>query len=330
MLTSWPSASGRNCSCLSTSVSRCPRSSWRRVAASSSAVPNWAKAASSRYCAKSSRRPPATLRIARVWGAPPPPRAAKPTVMAGRAPQEQRHLAVGPGMLGEVVVDDQRLLALLHELLAHGAAGVRRQVLEGAGVGGVGRHHHGVLHRPVLLQRRHQRRHLRRLLADRHVDADQVAALLGDHRVQADRRLPREAITDDQLSLATADEAIPDGHLYDATGGTDLVALPDPLVVAEDDGADGVFFQVQGHPYHVVGELQQLAVHAAAQAAYAGGAVAGFDHRPHVHRRDGAAELLYLLPDDRRYLFRSDRHIVLLARSSCSCRALALPCRRQA
>src|SRR3989304_4688235 len=223
-------------------------------------------------------------------------------------------------------------------------------------------------------------RHLPRLLADRHVYADQVAALLGDHRVQADRRLPREAITDDQLSLATADrdhgvhgldsrvsgafsalahppvgrdalhrpglvrldgtfaiqrlaqrvhdaadEAIADGHLYDATGGTDLVALPDPLVVAEDDGADGVFFQVQGHPHDVVGELQQLAVHAAAQAVYAGDAVPGFNPRPHVHRRDGAAELLYLLPDDRRYLFRSDRHIFLLARSSCSCRALALP-----
>src|SRR3972149_65906 len=43
------------------------------------------------------------------------------------------------------------------------------------------------------------------LRADPHVDADQVAPLLGDHRVQADRRLPREAITDDQLSLATAD-----------------------------------------------------------------------------------------------------------------------------
>src|SRR3972149_6050754 len=220
--------------------------------------------------------------------------------------------------------------------------------------------------RPVPLQRRHQRRHLRGLLADRHVDADQVAALLGDHRVQADRRLPREAVADDQLSLATADwdhgvhgldsrvhgavhalahhhvgrdalhrpglvrldgtfaiqrlaqrvhdtadEAIADGHLDDATGRSDLVALPDPLVVAEDDGADGVFFQVQGHPHDVVGELHQLAVHAAAQAVYAGDAVAGSDHRPHVHRRDGAAELLYLLPDDRRYLFRSDRPIVL-------------------
>src|SRR3972149_1542710 len=59
--------------------------------------------------------------------------------------------------------------------------------------------------RPVPLQRRHQRRHLRGLLADRHVDADQVAALLGDHPVQGERRATREAVADAPLSLATAD-----------------------------------------------------------------------------------------------------------------------------
>jgi hypothetical protein len=49
---------------------------------------------------------------------------------AGGPAQQQRDLAVGLGVLGQVVVDDQRVLALLHELLADGAAGVGRKVLE--------------------------------------------------------------------------------------------------------------------------------------------------------------------------------------------------------
>src|SRR5580765_5294950 len=36
-----------------------------------------------------------------------------------RAPQQQRDLAVGYGLLGEVVIDDERVLTLVHEVLAH-------------------------------------------------------------------------------------------------------------------------------------------------------------------------------------------------------------------
>ena len=38
--------------------------------------------------------------------------------MARRAAQQQRHLAVGPGLLGQVVVNDERILAAVAEVLA--------------------------------------------------------------------------------------------------------------------------------------------------------------------------------------------------------------------
>ena len=44
---------------------------------------------------------------------------------AGRPPQQQRHLAVGVRVLGEVVVDAERVLAVVEEVLAHRAACVR-------------------------------------------------------------------------------------------------------------------------------------------------------------------------------------------------------------
>ena len=51
-------------------------------------------------------------------------------------------------MLGEVVVDAERVLALVPEELTEGAAGVGRDVEEGRGLGGGGADHDGVLHRP--------------------------------------------------------------------------------------------------------------------------------------------------------------------------------------
>ena len=39
---------------------------------------------------------------------------------ARRAAQQQRELAVGLGLLGQVVVDDEGGVALLHPVLAHG------------------------------------------------------------------------------------------------------------------------------------------------------------------------------------------------------------------
>ena len=56
--------------CFISSVTRWPRSSWARVAASRSEA-NWAKAASSRNCARASFTPPESFFTILVWAAPP-------------------------------------------------------------------------------------------------------------------------------------------------------------------------------------------------------------------------------------------------------------------
>jgi hypothetical protein len=132
---------------------------------------------------------------------------------ARRAAQQQGHLAIRPGVLGEVVVDAQRVLdealagdldAVLHDLLAHRDAAVRREVLERGGLLGAGHDHDRVLERAVLLEDRHGVRDRRELLADRHVDADEALALLVDDRVDRDGGLAGLAVADDQLALAAA------------------------------------------------------------------------------------------------------------------------------
>ncbi len=124
---------------------------------------------------------------------------------AGRAAQQQRDLAIGPGLLGQVVVNDQGVLAAVAEVLAHGAAGVRRDVLHRGGFGSGGDDDDGVFHRAGLLQLADHVLHRGGLLADGDVDAEEVLALLVDDGVDGHRGLAGLAVADDQLALAAAD-----------------------------------------------------------------------------------------------------------------------------
>ena len=108
-------------------------------------------------------------------------------------------------MLGEVIVDDQRVAAALHELFAHGSAGEGREVLQRSRVRRRGDDDDGVLHRAVLLQDADGLRDLRLLLADGDVDADHVGVTLVDDRVERHGGLAGLAVTDDQLALTAAD-----------------------------------------------------------------------------------------------------------------------------
>ena len=95
---------------------------------------------------------------------------------ARRAAQQQRHLAVGDGLLGEVVIDDHGVHAVVAEVLAHGAAGERRQELHRRRLGGGGGDDDRVVERAVLLERLDELGDGRALLADGDVDAVELLA----------------------------------------------------------------------------------------------------------------------------------------------------------
>ena len=108
-------------------------------------------------------------------------------------------------MLGQIVVDNENVLALVHEILADRAACIRRDILQRRRLGCGRGDDAGIIHRTVLRKRLGYLRDGRTLLADRDVDTDNARALLVDDGVQADRGLAGLAVTDDQLALAAAD-----------------------------------------------------------------------------------------------------------------------------
>ena len=124
---------------------------------------------------------------------------------ARRTAEQQRHFTVRDRVLGEIVVHDEDVFAFVHQLLADRAAGVRSEILEGRRLGGTYRDDRGVLERAALRQDLGERGDRRVLLADRDVDAVDVAALLVDDRVDRDGGLAGAAVADDQLALAFAD-----------------------------------------------------------------------------------------------------------------------------
>ncbi len=207
---------------------------------------------------------------------------------ARRTTQQQRHGAVGLGLLGQVVEDDEDVLALVHPVLADGRAGVGSEVLEAGRVGGRRGDDGGVLQGAGFLQGATHRGDGRALLADGDVDAAHLllrvaglpVLLLVDDRVDRDGRLAGRPVADDQLALAATDgrhgvdrldpgrERLVDrlalhhrrrlGLQVAATGGLEVAETVDRDTERVDDTAEVAV--ADGHGEHLAGTADRLAL----------------------------------------------------------------------
>jgi hypothetical protein len=77
---------------------------------------------------------------------------------------------------------------------------------------------------------------------------------------------------------------VADRDLDDPTGRLDRVALLDLGRLAEQDGADRLLLEVEGHAHDAVRELEQLARECVVEAVDLGDPVAELDDRPDAAR----------------------------------------------
>ena len=127
---------------------------------------------------------------------------ARKGLAARRLAGQQRELAMGRGVLRQIVDDDERVAAAVAEIFADREAGERRDPLQRRGRRGRGDDEHAALRRAELPRRLDHPLDRGRALADRDIDADHVGALLVDDRIDRDRRLAGRAVADDELALA--------------------------------------------------------------------------------------------------------------------------------
>lgn len=125
--------------------------------------------------------------------------------------KKQRHLSVGNGLLGQVIVDDQSVLAVVTEPLAHSATREGSKVLERGSLGGSRSDDDGVLHGVVLLKGLDELSDGRSLLANGNVDTVELLGLVGTvvplllvkNGVDGESGFTSLTVTNDKLSLTT-------------------------------------------------------------------------------------------------------------------------------
>jgi hypothetical protein len=94
------------------------------------------------------------------------------------------------------------------------------------------------------------------------------------------------------------DERRPDGDFDHATGRLDRVAFLDVGRVAEDDRADGLLSQVEGHAHDSAREFEKLGRERVRQAVDLGDPVADLDHGADAARLGALIEVLDRVLDD--------------------------------
>jgi hypothetical protein len=132
------------------------------------------------------------------------------------ATEEEGHLAVSNSLLGEIVVDDKSVHAVVTEVLTDGASGVGGQELEGSGVGGSGSNNNGVLEGVTFAEETNDVGDGGALLTNSDVDAVKglrlvasfVLSLLVKDGVNSNSGFASLTITNDEFTLSTAN-----GHL---------------------------------------------------------------------------------------------------------------------
>src|SRR5450432_3552722 len=112
---------------------------------------------------------------------------------------------MGGGVLGQVVDHDQGVLAAVTKILRHGETRERRDPLQSRRARGPSDDDDASLGRPLAVDSVDGAPDARTLLANRDIDADDVARLLIDDRIDSDRGLADGAVADDELALAAAE-----------------------------------------------------------------------------------------------------------------------------
>ncbi len=126
--------------------------------------------------------------------------------------EKEGHLTVCNGLLGQIVEDNDGVLAVVTEPLTHGRTGERSDVLEWSGLGGGGGNNDGVLHGVVLLKGLDELSNGGTLLSDGDVHTVKLLGLvvsvvptpLVKHGIEGKSGLSGLTITNDQLTLTTS------------------------------------------------------------------------------------------------------------------------------
>ena len=108
-------------------------------------------------------------------------------------------------MMGKIVVDDQDIAPLFHEVFCNAGCRIRRDIDEAGRIIVFYDNHNGIIHCSLLIEISHYFGYSGCALANRTVDAHHILSVLVEDGVDRDGGLARLAIAENQFALATTD-----------------------------------------------------------------------------------------------------------------------------
>ncbi|EJX07230.1 hypothetical protein EVA_04658 [gut metagenome] len=117
---------------------------------------------------------------------------------------QQRQCTISHCMLGQVIINDEGIFTLTHEIFSNGTARIRSNVLHGSHFAGGSTHNHSIIHGTVLFQSVYQLSNGGLFLADGHINAEHTLALLVDDGIGSNHSLTGLAVANNQFTLTAA------------------------------------------------------------------------------------------------------------------------------
>ena len=122
-----------------------------------------------------------------------------------RPSQQQGYLTIGPGLFGQIIIDNQGIFATITKVFAHGTTGIRRDVLHSGRVRRGSSNNNGVFHRAMFFQLAYHGANGRGFLTNGHIDTFNTGTFLIDDGIDGNRCFTGLSVTDNQFALTTAD-----------------------------------------------------------------------------------------------------------------------------
>ena len=118
--------------------------------------------------------------------------------------EKKRQGTVGHSMLGQIIINNQNVLPLMHEVFRKRGRRIRCYILKRCRIRSGGTYHDAVLHGAMLLQRIDKTCNGRSLLTNRNINADTVLSLLVQNGIHRYGCFTGLTISDDQLTLSAS------------------------------------------------------------------------------------------------------------------------------
>ena len=126
--------------------------------------------------------------------------------------EKEGHLSVGDGLLGQIIIDDKGVHAVISEELTESTSGVRGNELEGSGIGSSSGNDDGVLEGVLVSEGLDNVSNGGSLLSNSDIDAVELlldfsgfeSSLLVKDSVDSDGGLTGLSISNDKLTLSSA------------------------------------------------------------------------------------------------------------------------------